>query len=379
MALYIFFNLLIMKYILLLFLVSFISCNQDNVKGTSIIIDANESFDISNNLLFNFIQLETTDTNLFGDIGNILIYQDKIYIIDSKSTKLLVFNMEGKFITQIGSRGNGPGEYVLPIVMHINDKKHIISVGDPNLCKLLNYNIDDYQYINSQRTEYFTECFWLPDGNIAWMFPMGYTSESRESFLIKITDSNLKELSLLFPISNKFRYLMSAGSCFYTYNDKCILNLPYDPTVYQISSKEVVPYYNLDILKYQFPSKDWLQQNAVQNYSAAVLKSEYISACNVKENDDYLSVNYFAKGNNGFLGFYNKKTKKSILYSGSEFINQTGLTGASWVKGVYKDYFIISLSASALKRHGSKIPELKHLSKKVKEDDNPVLCLFKFK
>lgn len=369
-----------MKYILLFLIVSLISCSQGKEqKGMDIVIDVDNEFDISDNLSFRFIPLETTDENLFGDVGNILIHQDTIYIIDSKNTKVLAFNMKGVFIAQIGAIGNGPGEYVSPSGIHIDKKRNVISVTDPNLCKLLNYSLNDFHYLNSHKTGYFSECCWLPDGNIAWAFPMGYDTDSRKSFQIKVTDADLREVNLLFPLSSKYQYLMRMGSFFYTYEDNCYLNLPYSSIVYQIFSDKVIPYYHLDVKGYEFPPEEWMHKNAIKDYTSSVLKSGYISACNVKESNEYVSVNYFANGYNGFLGFYNKITQKSYLYSASDFIRKTGFTGAGWVKGTYEDYFIIPLSALVLKRYGSKIPELNQVAAKLKEDDNPVLCLFKVK
>lgn len=368
-----------MKYILLFLIVSLVSCSPKNeFVGTNILIDVDEKFDISNRLMYKFIPLETTDASLLGNIGDVLIHQDTIYIIDSRNTKVLAFNMEGDFITQVGARGSGPGEYVSPYAVYVDDKRNTISVADPNLCKLLNYSLDDFRYLNSHGTGYFSECCQLPDGNIAWVFPMGYDTDSRESFQIKVTDPELKELNLLFPISSEYKSLMRMGNFFYTHNHHCFLNLPYDPIVYQIFSDKVVPFYHLKIKGHDFPPEDWMHSNATKDYASSVLRSGYISACSIKESDEYISVNYFANGRNGFLGFYNKKTQHSCLYSAPDFIQKTGLTGAGWIKNTYEDYFILPLSASALKRHGSKIPELKRMSERLQEDDNPVLCLFKF-
>lgn len=369
-----------MRYILFFLIVNLMSCSQGKEsEGTHILIDVNDGFDICENLIFKFIPLETTDSSLFGDVGNILIHRDIIYIIDNKNTKLLAFNMDGKFVAQIGARGSGPGEYVSPYSVYVDDKRNTISVADPNLCKLLNYSLDDFHYMNSYKTGYFSECCRLPDGNIAWMFPMGYDADLRGLFQIKVTDPELKELNLLFPISFKYKSLMRMGNFFYTHNDHCFLNLPYTSTVYQLFSDKIVPHYYVDIKGYDFPSENWMHNNATKDYASAVLRTGYISACNVKEVKDYISVNYFANGRNGFLGFYDKKRQQSCLYSAPDFIQKTGLTGAGWIKNVYEDYFIIPLSASALKRHGSKIPELKQISACLMEDDNPVLCLFKFK
>lgn len=103
-----------------------------------------------------------------GSISAVKIVDDKIYIIDKESKRLLVFDTSGKFITQIGRRGNGPGEYMSVNNFHIDKEKQIITLADAYQAKIFHYSLKDYQYINTQKSPYFSDCCWLPDGNIAW-------------------------------------------------------------------------------------------------------------------------------------------------------------------------------------------------------------------
>ncbi|WP_186756045.1 6-bladed beta-propeller [Echinicola salinicaeni] len=55
------------------------------------------------------IQLETKKEALLGHIFRVKQYDDKLFIPDRN--KVLVFDLEGKFLYQIGIQGEGPGEY----------------------------------------------------------------------------------------------------------------------------------------------------------------------------------------------------------------------------------------------------------------------------
>jgi hypothetical protein len=55
------------------------------------------------------IPLETKSACLVSYINKVMFYEDKIFILDDKQ-KLLVFNINGKFLYQIGKIGRGPGE-----------------------------------------------------------------------------------------------------------------------------------------------------------------------------------------------------------------------------------------------------------------------------
>ena len=58
-----------------------------------------------------FVPLETSDSVLLnGYISYLVLFQDKIVIYNTD--KIYLFSSEGKFIRTIGSKGEGPGEYV---------------------------------------------------------------------------------------------------------------------------------------------------------------------------------------------------------------------------------------------------------------------------
>ena len=371
-----------MKYIVLsLSIILLCSCSKqepiNDIKKLVFNEDVNPN--IFNTLTYKFIPLETNDSCLFSEIREIKIVDNKIYIIDDKRSKLLVFDISGKFITQIGNLGNGPGEYVAPSNFNIDKEKQIITIADVGLSKLLYYDLNNYQYINSLKAFYFSNCCWLPDGNIAWAKENCYDSGKRDPHYVKITDSNLNTINLLYPTDFKPEYLMVAGSFFYTFNQNSFLNLPFIPTIYKITPQKITPVYELDFGKQKFASMEWLKREAEKNYYGTISKTEYISAQTIKETDDYICVVYYAQGLNAYIGFYNKKNGESFKLKGSDFARYTNLHGLSQVKGTYDNSFVFMLQPSLLTTYNSYPSELKPVVEKIKEDDNPIICLLKFK
>ena len=104
----------IANYIYTLIILFILVCCNKNNGATSFerITLKNEYVDLSKYLDFEFIPLETTKDNLIGIISNIKMTNDRIFIFDSyKANALFVFDKKGKYITQIGSPGMGPGEF----------------------------------------------------------------------------------------------------------------------------------------------------------------------------------------------------------------------------------------------------------------------------
>lgn len=74
------------------------------------------------------VKLETGDASLIGEIRQVEITKDRIYILDNKS-RILVFDFNGTYLYDIGRRGNGPGEYQHISAFYVEND--FVNVFDP--------------------------------------------------------------------------------------------------------------------------------------------------------------------------------------------------------------------------------------------------------
>ena len=85
------------------------------IKGDRITVDLDSPQKAS---LFDYfkhielIPLETNDDVLIGNMTKIVYHQSNFYTLDRKQLIIQVFDKEGKFISKLGKRGQGPGEYI---------------------------------------------------------------------------------------------------------------------------------------------------------------------------------------------------------------------------------------------------------------------------
>lgn len=101
----------IFKCILLFFIL--LSCsnlsNRDKI-DSKIYFKSVEGNKLDIDIELKFIPLETIDNNLIGNISQIAIYKDMIFVLDRfYSKRLYAFKTDGTYIGQIGNQGNGPG------------------------------------------------------------------------------------------------------------------------------------------------------------------------------------------------------------------------------------------------------------------------------
>lgn len=362
---------------LLLIFSSCINKNEETIKVYSFTKNISSRID-TKTMDCIYMPLETVEDHLFADICFLKIDHDTLFLITKEQNEVLMFSFkDGRYLGQIGEIGNGPGEYSYPGSLHIDREKDEICIADKGQGEMIYYRLSDGAYIKSKRGFPFYDCYWLSNHEIAWIFP-AYRDNKRKMYNIKITDEELEEKRYLNETNFQPAYLINIGGFLYEYNQAGFLNLPFDPVVYRITSTATIPVYQVDFGNYTFANRDWLLANASENYYANLSQSDYISACKLYETDQYISANFLYQGTL-FMGFYNKGNGQALLMKGMDFSDVSGLIGMTPIIGTYQDYFVTLLYPSLLKKAKKLRDDLKEIADKISEEDNPVLCLFKFK
>ena len=83
----------------------------------------------------------------FGAIENCLIFNNKLYVSDTKKVTIYEFDKNGKFIRNIGRKGRGPGEFAAgPMVMLAKGDTLLVVDNSPGLFAI-NYFNKEMKYI----------------------------------------------------------------------------------------------------------------------------------------------------------------------------------------------------------------------------------------
>lgn len=352
---------------------------KSDEKGT-IVFSQSSSNEWLSKLDCQFIPLETNDSCLVSTVSDMVFDSSRLYLIDGKSNLVFAFSLSGKFISQIGNVGSAPSEYQYPVNLHIDKTKQELIVADANTPKLVYYDLKTLKYKRQLRSDdYFTNCAWLPNGDIILASGSSYVTPKRERFYAQITDENLKRKQYICPCSFDPQYRLAIGSVFYTFQDQVFLNLPFLHSVYQINETTCEETYAIELKGFQMPDQNWLKANAEENYFAALSHSDYVSAIQCQETNRYLYATFLVGGSKDYIAFYDKEQKSSMIYSGYDFIKETSLNGLSKVITTYNDTFVATINPDVLKEKGTTIEELAQLSQSLPAESNPILCLFTFK
>lgn len=128
----------------------FTACNEGKIKSG---IDLDNIPKVQSYTLSSIFQkaepLLLDSTIVIGEISKLLVTTDKFYILDLIANTINVFNHNGTFLSQIGMRGNGPGEYKEFSDIAIDTKSQRLYALDIRKQSIYIYNMQNDEYINN--------------------------------------------------------------------------------------------------------------------------------------------------------------------------------------------------------------------------------------
>lgn len=364
----------------------FVHCDKSNeIHEFETITLKNEYIDLSKYLDFEFIPLETTKDNLIGIISSIKMTGDRIFVFDEhKSNALFVFDKKGKYITQIGHKGMGPGGFVYLAGFDIDLINNSIIIYDFKR-KFMYYDLDTYKFVSEKNMDIASLDFTaLSQGGYAFYHTNGFEclGKNKNNFVL-ITDTLFNPTGAYYradfttPITNRnsSSNFYKLSNCHYMYNHL----LPY---VYRITNGAFEPVYELSLESFQFPTIDFLKKETKGNsdYTRSMRNHGFISSFGLYETKDFLWIPFLEDNMPPFTGFYDKKEKKGYILSLADYFKSIDLGVLPFAKGNTDECIICEIKYDEDRKKAiDKNKELKDAIENKSSDDNPILCLIKLK
>ncbi|GAA3640370.1 6-bladed beta-propeller [Flavivirga jejuensis] len=302
------------------------SCNtkveKHNIQGEVINVSLeNENFKETSKYIkkTKFIKLEDYVTeSIFGVITKITVKNNFIYIMDENYKKLLVFDMEGKFVRKIGKFGNGPGEYATINDFHVNDTGNII-ILDGNREKLYWYDSLG-NFVEDKKIPFETDIFTLLD-NEQYLFGLSaYNHSQFEGDQLITTSKSFEKTSSLLEYTKYvdenyvFNYHLIENEKGFVYN-RII-----DNNVHQLSKTgEIERSYIFDFGKLNFPETDKknMSRSIEKDYcyllSVPIISNGLILG-NIKSSKAFHSFVYNINSKNIYINNYKNYSIKDINF-----------------------------------------------------------------
>lgn len=238
-----------------------------------------------------FLPLETNDYALLGSVDKIVFCNDKIYVADYSTRKIVVYGMNGTLSFVLDRQGRGPGEYL---------EIQSFSVSSGDLYILDNFSRKLFVY-DSLTGEYKTSTdmpvvAWdveaLSDGGFifAYVTAGGKLSKKQPPYRLFVTDSELNITNQIFPYGKNEESDVLGYEHYFSACGGKILFCTYGNDVYFVLNRE-----NGDVLETvgvdfenQAPMEDKNDVSLISSYthfsSVPVICGDYIS-CDITTKD----------------------------------------------------------------------------------------------
>jgi hypothetical protein len=335
-----------------------------------------------------YIPLETTSESLVGNNPKIIVTDD--YIITRTYRKCLVFSREnGAFIRELGHYGRDPGGYRSNLGI-FNELSSIYYFRGWNR-DLIKYSLSGefLGAITIELSDKETETITSPDAfsylNDTILVCQLVCLDGTEPYSFYIFNDNG---NLLKAIPNKMRLRKKQAMNFSTpelkfhrYNGNVFFQSFYCDTIYKLLINSIKPAFILKSGKYLLPyeSKWWSIEKRK--------RSDFITLPTYFENSRFIAFDMYKRFDR-YFGLYNKSNKSfkisentyGILNNLDGFINPTfvSINESEELLGILYPSEILDWFKQNTDKINSLLPEVKQL-RKIKESDNPVVIVAKFK
>lgn len=359
---------------------------QQNIEIIKLDIDkAIEVFDFSSliDTSILIIPLENTEQSLIGEITDILLNDDKIFIIDNTTKTVFIFDLQGKLLSKICKPGRGPGEYLGITACTVIDSTIIIY--DHASAKVNRYNIDG-KFLGRIAFKGWGSSLFAIGEKLFFVNDWSNSDEGCYRLFAMDISGNHPEKHIPFPKKQTNRGWV-LDRYYAPHKDTVLIINSSCDTIYKVTDQSVSPGYYVDFVKKRLP-----EQKAIGDGREALVtcrNGDYIQGIQtLNQSENFIFIQYRDK-NHSYTSIYNKNDK-SIITCHHLTLTQNGkinlakfkidqntilsYTSANDFKLLYEYvYSKAEYSDLAIKN------KIELLNQLITDDSNPILFLYKIR
>lgn len=326
------------------------------------------------------IPLETRDECLIGSINKLKYIHNRFYILDKKTKSVFVFNMQGKFLWKIASKGKGPQEYNWLIDLDVDEKNEQLFLYANHPQKIMIYDSCG-KFISESSVKLNANSIAVQDNRLI-LHAANLANhiegelQNPQILIVSLTDKVLTHHYLPLKLKNNDYACLTYqyGEAFQHRDKELLCFMPLNNTIYSIRNDRLFSKYQIDFGKYKLPE--------LFDYSELRF-SEYAHGLNTFwENDNYC---YFqCKMNKSPYNFLYYKKDKELYYG--YLLDDIGnfhpniITANNEYMLAYRNASELFMNAEYLENEkGITDKPVSKLVHQMNESDNPVIFFYKFK
>ncbi|MDR3184121.1 MAG: 6-bladed beta-propeller [Prevotellaceae bacterium] len=364
------------------------SCDNNKTGKTSaeydmIKVDINQTGILDYNDYFasvNLTPLETNEESLIAQIDKLYITDKYIIIFDQKAMNILLFEINGRFLNKIGSKGNGPDEYAFFNDIQFNKKDSMIYAHERFRNCIYTYDLSGKLIKKSSRSKISFNSFYKTDEGY-WVYSC-FESGNPEKHNLMLLDEDLERVKKAFFPQESFINTTFSSTFITDEKEKVFFIYPSSNIIYELLREDALPFAQIDFGNKTMPYKQITQLKNMDEYDKLIADKKYLgNISNYKINQNYFFFSFSETGFNVTVPmyncFYNFSTKEVNIYK-NPFIASMNYPVSSYLLYASDDVLIYPIYPMILSDDSFDILS-KTLSADIQYDSNPILAMSKLK
>jgi len=334
-----------------------------------------------------YIPLETTKNCLLGNEINISLTDSFIFVSDPR--KLLKFDRSGKFISQIGASGRGPGEYLYVFDIETDNKSGLVYLlSYPNL---LVYTTGG-RFVRSFRIWFKTSHFILTDSDHLVFYPLNIPlpAEVRDfSWYVTDTCGNLIDSIPNYHKRVNFPGIWITEVPMYNFNGNTYMMEAGSDSLFSLyGESNLAAVFNLGYLKLDYDKSISVERRMeIMRSMEQDLRIE-----SIQENNDNIFMKFtWGYSDSTLFAFYQKHSGMITFLAEEGFLNNIDGGIRLWPQMIFSDSLMIDVKSPGflIRNKGQLLDKvepfasensssgIKQMFEKIDENSNPVIIVFK--
>jgi len=353
---------------------------------------------------YEIVKLESIDTCLVGNIEQLVVADNKYFILDKEYTRAVyVYDSSGNFLSKIDKYGEGPGHYRELGDFFVDTINKEINILQTYPAILLTFDYSG-NFVKQKKIFNYAWQIAINGSNNYCLFMLNKIVSDKIMHDLVIVNEKGKVLSKYFPINPKDPSKITVmPNNFVSFGDSLSFIRSFSDTIYDITSNILFAKYIIDFGKHNIPPNffdkylldDGNPLNVIKKAELAMERNNYareIYPYCESESYVYFGYRYNSKLNQAF---YSKKTDK-VIYT-NKLVNDINYLPFKFsnVLLMKNNTLILKLSAHTLINRLSKFKktmtekqwqyfllhndELVNVASTLSKSDNPILFIYKFK
>lgn len=213
---------------------------------------------------FELVPLEASEASMITSVKYVACVDSLVLVQTSEA--LLVFGRSGRFITQIGRMGSGPGEYVTMSAFAVDERQRRVCLVDEASKRFLFYGYDG-TFLIEKKMDAATMPLWIQqavfDGDDLVCTHMMFNSENTYLSRFNLATGTETVLHTL-PVRTANTGEMTGTSMLAKRGDRLSVLLPFDNKVYALKGDTLSPEWVVETQKTMVNQKELA---AIENFS----------------------------------------------------------------------------------------------------------------